>query len=352
MSKVKITEKDTKATILAALRQAEKKIAELEKGKLDPVVESTTKKTKETITRANQIVEGNIEEKINDLSKSVSHLFRKISDDISEQSKNLQSIKDAIAIKEAELKDLFGIEKQAHTLAALVNAHQELKLEQEKELTEAKEKASAELAEIQRSIKTAREEYEALVKEQKAKLIQSQKREEEEFKYDFARHKKQAFDNLEDELASKRKAFNEEIEKTNAELSAHQKSLDEREKAIEKREQKMSELEAEVASIPAKIDEVKAEAKAKADAEMKKVLAIREAAFKKEIEADKRILETERDNLKKQLEAANETISTLQTKLDEAYKRIQEMGIQMVSSSNESKAFDKIAALVSDKNNK
>ncbi|MFC7441799.1 hypothetical protein [Laceyella putida] len=348
----KVTEKDTKATILAALREAEKKIAELEKGKLNPVAETAAKKTAETIAKANAIVEVSIEEKITDLSKSVTNLLGKISEDIIEQTNNLQTIKDAIAIKEAELKELFGIEKQAHTLAALVNAHQELKLEQEKELAEAKEKATAELAEIENSIKTAREQYEALVKEQKAKLAQSQKREEEEFKYDFERHKKQAFDNLEDELTSKRKAFNEELEKTNAELNAHKKSLDEREAAIEKREQKMDALEAEVASIPAKLDEVKAEANAKAEAEIKKVLAIREAAFKKEIEADKRILETERDNLKTQLEAANETIATLQAKLDEAYKRIQEMGIQMVSSSNESKAFDKIAALVSDKNNK
>lgn len=114
----------------------------------------------------------------------------------------------------------------------------------------------------------------------------------------------------------------------------------------------MDQLEAEVAAIPDKIAEVKKEASAKADAEIKKVLAIRENVLKKEVEADRRILETERDNLKAQLDTANETILNLQAKLDEAYKRIQEMGIQMVSSSNESKAFDKIAALVSEKNSK
>ncbi|TCW41446.1 hypothetical protein [Laceyella sacchari] len=348
----KVTEKDTKATILKALREAEKKIAELEKGKLDPVAETTAKKTAETITKANNIVEGNIEEKISDLSKSVTSLLSKISDDIKTQTANLQTVKEAIAIKEAELKELFGIEKQAHTLAGLVNAHQELKLEQEKELVEAKEKATAELNEITNKIKSAREEYEALIKEQKEKLAQSQKREQEEFKYDFERHKKQAYDQLEDELASKRKAFNLELEQKNAELSTYKKSLDERESEIAKREQKMDQLEAEVAAIPDKIAEVKKEASAKADAEIKKVLAIRENVLKKEVEADRRILETERDNLKAQLDTANETILNLQTKLDEAYKRIQEMGIQMVSSSNESKAFDKIAALVSDKNNK
>ncbi len=64
----------------------------------------------------------------------------------------MQTIKDSISIKEAELKELYGIEKQAHTLAGLVNAHQELKLEQEKELVEAKEKATAELTEIQEKI--------------------------------------------------------------------------------------------------------------------------------------------------------------------------------------------------------
>ncbi|RAL26231.1 hypothetical protein [Thermoflavimicrobium daqui] len=348
----KITEKDTKATILKALREAEKRIAELEKGKLDPVAETTAKKTTETITKANQIMEGNIEDKITDLSKSVSSLLGKISEDITAQTNNLKTVKEAIAIKEAELKELFGIEKEAHTLAGLVNAHQELKLAQEKELVEAKENATTELNEILDQIKKAREEYEVLVKEQKAKLEQSQKREKEEFKYDFERHKKQSYDNLEDELAAKRKEFNLEVEKKNAELDQYKKSLDERDVAIQKREEKMSQLEAEVEAFPKKLDEVKAEAEKKAEAEIKKVLAIREAALKREVEADRRILETERDNLKAQLETANENMATLQAKLDEAYKRIQEMGIQMVSSSNESKAFDKIAALVTDKSSK
>ncbi|TCS96629.1 hypothetical protein [Hazenella coriacea] len=347
-----ITEKNTKATILTALREAEKKIAELEKGKLNAVAETTAKKATETITKADQIVEDNVEKKITDLSKSISRLLGKINEDIVVEMNSLQTIKEAIEIKEAELKELFGIEKQAHTLAALVNAHQELKLEQEKELVDEKEKAAAELAEIVSQIKLSREEYETLIKEQKEKLVQTKKREEEEFKYEFARHKKQAMDNLEDEITSKRKEFNAELEKTNAELSTYEKSLGEREVAIEKREQKLDDLEAEIAAFPAKLAEAKAEADSKASSEIKRVLAIREATLKKEVEADRRILEAEREHLRSQLETANLTISTLQAKLDEAYKRIQEMGIQMVSSSNESKAFDKIAALVTEKNTK
>lgn len=349
----KVTERDTKATILAALREAEKKIAQLEKGKLDPVAETDAKKKTETINKANEIMEIKIEDKISDLSKSVSSLLNQISEDIVDQTRNLQTIKDSISIKEAELKELYGIEKQAHTLAGLVNAHQELKLEQEKELVEAKEKATAELTEIQDKIKSAREEYELLVKEQKEQLAQSQKRQDEEYQYDFERHKKQALDKLEDELLVKRKEFDASMEKRNAELDTYKKSLDERDELLAKREKKMNELEAEVAAFPTKLEETKAEVEKKADAEMKRVLAIREAAMKKEVEADKRILEAERDYFKVQLQQANETVNTLQAKLDEAYKRIQEMGIKMVSSSNESKAFDKIAALVTEnKSNK
>jgi hypothetical protein len=128
--------------------------------------------------------------------------------------------------------------------------------------------------------------------------------------------------------------------------------LDERQVEIEKREQKSDKLEAEIEAFPSKLEEIKKEADAKASAEIKRVLAIREAAMKREVEADKRILEAERDNLKTQLDNSLEVNGTLQAKLDEAYKRIQEMGIQMVSSSNESKAFDKIASLVTEKNSK
>ncbi len=346
----KITEKSTKSTILNALREAEKKISEMEQGKLNAEAKTTAKKAGETIKKADKIMDVNVEDKITDLSKSVSTLLNNLSENIVAETKNLQTVKDAIAIKETEMKELYNIEKQAHTLAGLVNAHQELKLDQEKELTELKQKAVSELAEIEKTIKEAREEYTTLSKEQKETLIQNQKRKEEEFKYDFARHQKQAHDNLEDELSTKQKKFTEEKEQATNELKEQNKLLDERESAIQKREQKTDELEAEVAAIPAKIEAIRTESNEWANAKIKKKVAISEASFKKAIEADKRILEIERDNLKNQLDTANEKIETLQTKLDEAYKRIQEMGIQMVSSSNESKALDKIASLVSEKN--
>jgi hypothetical protein len=348
----KITEKNTKTTILGALREAEKKIVELERGKLKAEVKTTEKKTIETITKANEIMEVNVEDKITDLSRSVSTLLSKISEDIVTETNNLQTVKDAIAIKEAEMKELYSIEKQAHTLAGLVNAHQELKLAQEQELADAKEKAHAQLTEIENSIKIAREEYTIQIKEQKETLVQEHKRKEEEFKYDFARHQKQAYDTLKDELDNKHKKFTEEKDKTNAEIKEYKKSLDERDSLIGKREQKMDELEAEVAAIPAKIEAVRTESNEWANAKIKKKVAISEASFKKAIEADKRILEIERDNLKTQLDTTNEKMETLQSKLDEAYRRIQEMGIKMVSGSNDSKAFDKIVSLVSEKNNK
>ncbi|MXQ55106.1 hypothetical protein [Shimazuella alba] len=348
----KITEKDTKATILGALRQAEKKIIDLEKGKLKAEQETTQKKAKETITKADSMVEVSMEDKITDLTKSINQVLGKIGSDIAAESDNLQTIKSAIALKEAELKDLFGIEKQANTLAALVDAHQELKLAQENELVEAKNEATNKLNQIEDLIKAKNEEYQVLLKEQSKTLAQKQKREDEEFTYDFARRKKIENDKLADELASKRKEFEQELENKNTELASYKKSLDERQVEIEKREQKADKLEAEIEAFPAKLEETKKEADAKASAEIKRVLAIREAAMKREIEADKRILEAERDNLKTQLDKSLEVNGTLQAKLDEAYKRIQEMGIQMVSSSNESKAFDKIASLVTEKNSK
>lgn len=348
----KITERNTKAVILKALREAEKKIAELEKGKLDAEAKVAVKKKTETVKKADQLMEKNIEDQITELSKSITGLLTKINEDLVTQTQNLQTVKEAIALKEKELNELFEIEKQAHTLAGLVNAHQELKLAQEEELAEAKEKAASELAEINDQIQKAREEYETILKEQKEQLAQMKQREEEEFQYNFARHKQKSYDELEDELSNKRKTFNEEVEKTKKALEEEKKAIEQRLKEVTEREKKMDELQAEVDALPDKIAEIESEAKSQANAEIKRKLSIRENTMKKEIEADKRILEKERDQLQSQLDAANETISTLQTKLDEAYKRIQEMGIQMVSSSNEAKAFDKIAALVSDKNKK
>lgn len=347
----KITERNTKATILKALREAEQKIAELEKGKLDAEQASKAKQAKKTIEQADQVIKGSVEDQISTLTKTISKQLAQVGEELVKEKTNLQTVKEAISLKETELKELYDIERQAHTLAALVNAHQELKLEQEKELAEAKEKATDELAQLQKQIDELRETYNELNQEEKAKFEQMKKRKEEEFAYQFAREQQKARDALNDELAAKRKAFAEEIEQKEKALAEQRKALQEQEDALAQREAKQAELEAEVKAIPDKIAEVKKAAEERANNKMKKTLAIKENAFKREIEADKRILEQERDNLRKQLETADQTIATLQEKLDQAYKRIQEMGIQMVSSSNESKTFDKIASLVGDKNN-
>ncbi len=62
--------------------------------------------------------------------------------------------------------------------------------------------------------------------------------------------KSKHLDQLEDELLLKRKEFEANMEKRNAELDTYKKSLNERDEELAKREEKMDELEAEVEAFP------------------------------------------------------------------------------------------------------
>lgn len=334
---------NTKQEIFDAYNTLLGQIKEQNSAKVDPVAEVAAKRTGETLTKAEKTVSLSVEEQIASLQKNVAGALANLSTSFAAEITAFQNVQEAIKLKQAELKELFDIEAEAFTLAALVNTNQVVKDEFEAEMAEKREEAKNQLAEIQKSISEARANFEAELKAEKASIAQERAREKEVYEYEFKRTKQKNLDQLRDELAAERKEFEAELEETNAELAAREKVVSEKEAAIEIREEKMEDLEAKVAAFPEREATIREEATKEGRAAEAKTAAIKESYLKKEYEGQRAIFENKIEMLEAALKAEQAKNATIADKLDEAYEKIQAMALASVEGSKTQAAMSEIA---------
>jgi DNA repair exonuclease SbcCD ATPase subunit len=351
MSK-KITESNsTKSEIYQAYQGLLAQLKDAQSQKLDPQAEIAAKKSAEVLTKAEATVATSVEEQIATLQKSFAGILSGLQTQFAEETAKFKNIQDAIDLKQAELEELVGIEKEAFTLAALVNTRKELSAKYDADAAERQATAQARLDEINQQMQQLRADTMAEIQNLKAQAKQERDREAEQYNYDFNRKKQLAQDALNDDLAATRKGFNEVIEAERAEIKADKVALDVRSDAISKREQKMDELEATVAAFPAKEAQIRAEVTEQVKKDEARTAAIKDSYAKREAENQKAIYENKIQLLESSNESKDKQIAELAAKLDEAYGKIQQMALESVKSSKETQAFDKFSSMFNDKKN-
>ncbi|MDF2533848.1 MAG: hypothetical protein K0R18_5 [Bacillales bacterium] len=349
MTTKKVNESNTKKEILDAFQASMQRIQELEGQKLDPAKEQTAKAQTATLTQAAKTASTSIEDQIASLQKNVAGILGNLSNSFSEEIKNFNTLQEAIKLKEQELKELIDIEKEAFTLAALVNTRKELAAKFDAEQAEKQAAAYTNLADLNDQMAKLRIDTQAEIKQLKADAEQTRKREQAEYTYDFNRKKQQDQDALTDELNLQRKSANESIATQNSQLAEKEKALNERTSVLETREEKMDELEAKIAAFPEREAQIRAEVEDRTRKDEARTAAIKDNYVKKQAESDKALAETEIKMLKESL--ADEKVKTaeLAKKLDEAYGKIQSMALASVNGSQEAKAFEKMAGMMNEK---
>lgn len=315
MDTSKINSKTTKAELMEIIKEQEAKLREKDSLCSDPAKEAKMKEKERVLASAEDAVTSEI------FSEK---LVSRYNDVVA-----------AIDIKEKELKEIYGIEKNAQTLVALINGYKG----KEEELKEAHEKVVAERKE---EIRLLSEEKIAMLDsideetEAKKKEIEKQRqREENEYAYDLMRQRKLENDEWQDQKKTRE-----------AELRAKEVDLAERFKTLEERESYVEELETKVNAIPGMLETAKEEGiqKGKADADKSHVFEIRSLKTSHEYEVkslnDKIAVYEANIN---RLENAN---AELQEKLDTAYAQMRDLaadtvkstgGVKILSSDKDSK---------------
>ena len=113
----KISITSTKKEILAAYNELLEKLREKEEAELKPEEKIAERKSREVLKVAESLSSDGVMRRISDLKLEIGKMLTELSETLQEQVTEYQKIKEAIEVKKAELKEIYEIEKAAHTLA-------------------------------------------------------------------------------------------------------------------------------------------------------------------------------------------------------------------------------------------
>ncbi len=274
-----ITPKQTKAEIYDAYKTILQQYRE-------NLNQTTTKQHEQKKDVERKIVEksadysaGNINEHLNEVKRRVIETLETVGQKLQSQATTLSDIEQAIVIKKAELDEIHKINLEANALTDILLAQEEAKRENERE---------------------------------KNSYIHSRdlERQEEEAQYEM-------------KLREKRRAFDEEMNK-------RQVICNDREKAIKEQEMELIELRKKAEAFPAQLEKSILEAKEQVLAEQAEKAATLAKLNAAQIAGEQKILEFRITTLQKQYEEEKKTNSRLETQLEAAIQKNQELASKLI----------------------
>lgn len=338
----KIAMTNTKKEMLDAYNELVQQIKEQQELQLNPQKIAEEKTKKDVVQKVQGINLESISIGVNNLKSEINSKLNTLERDLENEVKKYENIQKAITVKENELKEVFEIEKSAHTLAALIESQNQKKIEFEEEMEQKKSTILKEIEVLRAEWEKEKENHEKAVKERDEKERKEIMRLKEEFDYNFKREKQIAYDKLDDELMKKEKEFNQKIEDKTEELNKREAIINEKETRLNELEQKVAQFQNELNNAVAKAIEDNTK---KLQAEFKS----KEDYFIKEFEGERNVLTTKIESYEKTIKEQEKKITELSNKLDEAYTKIQDVAVKTIESASNSKAFGELQKALSEK---
>jgi phage shock protein A len=327
-----VTMSSTKKEMLDAYELLKAKLEKQAEAELKPEKTQQDKKEKTIITSAETVAaEKDIGRKIYDLKAEFGRFLDEMAEKIESEKSRYIEIKDAIEIKKKELQEIFEIEKSAFSLAALLDAQKQKKLEFENEMAIKRDVLEEEIKNTQSHWEKEKQKYAEQIKEQKLEEEKRRKREKDEFEYEFKREKELKLRQLNDELEKLSKELASRKETFEKEIADRDNSLRLREETIFEREKTMAELQQKVDQFPTelknRVDQAVSEIRERINHEAEK----NEEILTKGFEGEKNVLKTKIDSLEKLVADQRKQIETLSKQIDNAYGKVQEIAVKAVS---------------------
>lgn len=315
-----VTLKSTKNEIYKAYQDTLKRIKDTKQQ--TPRLVRETQHRAEVADKVAGIETGTIETSMNQLREAINQDLLGVSKRMQEQTERLEALDEQIKIKERDLKYVHDIEKEADTLAALIETRDQTKARFDEEQAEYKKE-------------------QALLKKMDE---QTWARKREEAEYEFLRGEKHRQNALDDKLETKRRAWEGECE-------AQAKALDEREANLVEREKETTALETKVKTLETTFDERVAHETAQAEARLKRSNQVAEAMIRKDHEAKTTVLQGRLDSATSQLEHAAARINRLEEDLAQARTQVQQVALQALESKGSREMVAQIQSAVQNSTN-
>lgn len=344
----KLSLASTKKELLDAYEETLKQVQEKREAELRPEERREEKKEQEVVMVAGALSTEGIAREIGELRLEIGKLLARISDSLEEQVGRFQSLRNAIAVKEKELQELYGIEKTAASFAALLEAQNKKREEFDTEMATRKEELRLEIESTRLEWVREKKDYEAKTKERDAEEKRKRDREKEEFEYGFVREKQLARDKFEDEKQKTEKEIQTRKEQVERELVERERAVAERERVIAEREGDLRELEKKVAGFPKEMDAAVSHAAEDTTEKITLSAKNREELLKKEFEGERNVLTTRIEALERSVKEQKEQITKLSQQLEKAYQKVEDLAVKTIEGSSGIKTLSNLQQLLGD----
>lgn len=341
----KLTEKNTKQEMLDAYHNLVRQLQEKRAAELKPEKQLQDKQAEEAVAVAAGLAPDGVERALGNLKADIGNSLAAIAERMAAEVTRFKAVQKAVESKERELQELYGIEKAASSLAALIEAQNEKRREFEIELGRQKEELTREIETNRAEWEKEKKSHEVELRERDALEKKGREREKEEFAYLFKREQQVARDKLNDEKATLEKEILAKRESLTKELA-------EREKAVAAQERELIELKQKAATFPKELESAVEKAVKQVTDRLNLEAKNREELLRKEFEGQRNVSVARIEALEKMAKDLSDQNGKLSRQLETAYQKVQEIAEKAIEGSSQAKSLADLQRLLAEQSRK
>lgn len=340
-----LSEKNTKQEMLDAYRVLVRQLQEKRAAELNPEKRLQEKQSEEAVAVAAELAPGGVERALGNLKADIGQSLAQIAERMASEVTRFKAVQKAVESKERELQELYGIEKAATSLAALIEAQHQKRRDFEIELGQQKEELAREIESARAEWEKERKSHEAELRERDALEKKGREREKEEFAYLFKREQQSVRDKLNDEKAGLEKEILAKRESVANELA-------EREKAVAAQEKELAELRQKAAAFSKELESAVEKAVKEVADRLKLEAKNREELLRKEYEGERNVFAARTEALEKMNKDLSDQSAKLSKQLEAAYQKVQEIAEKAIEGSSQAKSLADLQKLLAEQSRK
>ncbi len=321
-----ITGSSTKQEMLAAYKEMVKRLKEKRETELKPQQRTEERQNQEAVQVADSLSTEGIAREVGNLRSEINRVLIGLSDRMEEEIGQYSRLKRAVEVREKELEDLSAIEREALSLAALLEAQKEKRERFDSEMAEKKQALEAEIASTRAAWKQEQKSHDEEVAAREAAEKKKREREAEEYSYTFERQKRLAKEQFEYEKARMERETQARREELERDLTAREQTLKAQETEIVQLREKAA---ASAAELAAAVDKAVKETTARLTREAE----AREALLKKGFEGEEKVLRARIESLQETVKEQQQQIARLSAQTEKSYTQVQEIAVRAIEGS-------------------
>ncbi len=343
-----LTMANTKKEMLQAYQRVLKQLQAKQQVEMKPEETVAERKRTKATAVADAVSSTGIPNQIASLKSEIGQTLNELADRLEQETAKYAQVKLAVESAEADLREIYDIEKAAASLAALLEAQRQQEEDFEAEMTAKRERLEYEIATHgeahEYEVKTQRDawkkektEYDAALKEQNAEDKKQRQREQEEWKYKFEREKQTTEEQRQHELAR----LDREIQLKQEQL---EKVLAERERAVAAAETELQALRARAETFPGELDQAVSKAVRQATERLERERTYAVDLLQKEHTGERNVLNSRIEALQGTVEKQAEQVARLSKQIDHSYGQVQDIALKAIEGSSASRSVAQAAS--------